>query len=53
MDSAAIEQDYDKLPGLFAVEEDSPAESAAEEPAPPPANATSCNEMQHDSGFLS
>jgi hypothetical protein len=54
LDSAIIEQDYDSLPGLSNIERDfqtddpTPAESATSEPTPP-ADATPCNQMQHDS----
>ena len=54
LDSAIIEQDYDSLPGLCNIETN--AESVTyeptpppESPAPPPAGATPCNQMQHDS----
>ena len=65
LDSAIIEQDYDRLPGLCNIETDypaeappqteTPAESIASEPAPPPespvpppSDAAPCNRMQHD-----
>jgi len=54
VDSAIIEQDYDSLPGLCNIERDTqtddpaPADSATSEP-PLPADATPCNQMQHDS----
>jgi hypothetical protein len=54
LDSAIIEQDYDSLPGLSNIERDfqtddpTPAESTTSEP-PLPADATPCNQMQHDS----
>jgi hypothetical protein len=53
LDSAIIEQDYDSLPGLYNIERDfqneaeNPAEPPAE-PAPATAEATECNEMQHE-----
>ena len=54
LDSAILEQDYASLPGLYNIERDmqtddpAPADSATSEP-PPPADATLCNAMQHDS----
>jgi len=54
LDSAIIEQDYASLPGLYNIERDmptddpTPADSATSEP-PTPADATPCNQMQHDS----
>jgi hypothetical protein len=54
LDSAIIEQDYDSLPGLSNVERDmqtddpTQADSPTSEP-PLPADATPCNQMQHDS----
>ena len=66
-DSAVIEQDFDRLPGLYNIERDPPAEMSMETlaqmdaerraerdtpcestPDPLPADATSCNQMQHD-----
>ena len=53
VDSAVI-QDYDRLPGLYNIERDDPAETAPPEPPPaaespvPPSDATRCYEMLHD-----
>ena len=52
--SAIIEPDYDGHPGLYNIDRDPPSEaeirmeSAASKHQPPPADASSCNTMQHD-----
>jgi hypothetical protein len=43
LDSAILEQDYDSLPGLSNIERDIQTHD------PTPADATPCNQMQHDS----
>jgi hypothetical protein len=54
LDSAIIAQDHDSLPGLSNIEtnmqtdDPAPADSATSEPTPP-ADATPCNQMQHNS----
>jgi hypothetical protein len=47
LDSAIIEQDYDSLPGLSAIEREDAAESTAPEPSTA-ADVAPCNAMQHN-----
>jgi hypothetical protein len=54
LDSAIIEQDYANLPGLCNIENDDDYDIEADQPAPaeaapPSADVTPCNTMQHDS----
>jgi hypothetical protein len=54
IDSAIIEQDFDKLPDLYNIQPDDPAENAtppaAESVVPPPSDDPECYTMQHHSG---